>query len=60
VVIDRHITQGTRSDSGHRWSERIWTVVATCATQGKSVYEFLSSSVRAYWAKTEQPSLLPT
>ena len=26
VVIDRKITQGTRSDWGNRWSERIWTV----------------------------------
>jgi len=31
VVIDRHITQGTRSEKGRRWCERIWTVIATCA-----------------------------
>jgi transposase len=60
VVIDRRITQGTRSESGNRWSERIWTVVATCAMQGQSVYEFLSASVRAYWEGTKQPSLVPT
>ncbi len=30
VVIDRHITQGTRSETGRRWSERIWTTIATC------------------------------
>jgi transposase len=30
VVIDRKITQGTRGDWGNRWSERIWTVLATC------------------------------
>ncbi len=29
VVIDRHITQGTRSEKGRRWCERIWTVIAT-------------------------------
>ena len=29
VVIDRHITQGTRGETGRRWGERIWTVVAT-------------------------------
>ena len=23
VVIDRHITQGTRSETGRRWSERV-------------------------------------
>jgi transposase len=59
VVIDRHITQGTRSESGNRWCERIWTVVATCALQGKSVYEFLTASVRAYWEGTAQPRLMP-
>src|SRR3954449_6115464 len=26
VVIDRLITQGTRSEAGNRWCERIWTV----------------------------------
>ena len=39
VVIDRHITQGTRSDTGQRWCERIWTVLATCTQQGGSVWE---------------------
>ena len=58
VVIDRHITQGTRSEGGNRWSERIWTVVATCALQGLSVYEFLHQSVTAYWDGTEAPQLI--
>jgi len=40
VVIDRLITQGTRSDGGQRWSERIWTVIATCARQGRSVFDY--------------------
>ena len=30
VVIDRHITQGSRSETGQRWLERIWTIIATC------------------------------
>jgi transposase len=59
VVIDRHITQGTRSDKGNRWSERIWTVIATCAAQGLSVYEFLRASVQAFWCGAPQPSLVP-
>ncbi len=29
VVIDRLITQGTWSEKGNRWCERIWTVIAT-------------------------------
>jgi transposase len=59
VVIDRYITQGTRSVWGARWSERIWTVVATCAQQGKSVYRFLHSCIVAHAEKTAKPSLVP-
>jgi transposase len=59
VVIDRHITQGTRSESGNRWSERIWTVIATCAAQGRSVYDFLCASIRTFWEGTAPPSLVP-
>jgi len=58
VVIDRHITQGTRSEKGNRWSERIWTVFATCALTGRSVFDFLCASVQAYWDGTPPPSLL--
>ena len=28
VVLDRRVTQGTNSDAGMRFYERIWTVVA--------------------------------
>jgi transposase len=41
VVIDRHITQGTRGEAGQRWCERIWTVIATCAQQGRSAFDYL-------------------
>ena len=58
VVIDRHVTQGTRSEDGNRWCERIWTVVATCAMQGLSVLEFLQQSVCAYWDGTKAPKLI--
>jgi transposase len=59
VVIDRLITQGTRSTAGNRWCERIWTVIATCAQQGRSVFEYLSAAVEAYFHKAEAPSLIP-
>jgi transposase len=59
VVIDRHITQGTRSETGQRWCERIWTVMATCAQQGRSVFEYLCGVVEAHFHKGEAPSLLP-
>jgi transposase len=58
VVIDRLITQGTRSEAGNRWCERIWTVIATCAQQGRSVFAYLEAAVAAWFAGTEAPSLL--
>lgn len=58
VVIDRRITQGTRSDTGQRWCERIWTVIATCAQQGSSVYEFLNAAVSQWFHEKPGPSLL--
>ena len=59
VVIDRLITQGTRSETGNRWCERIWTVIATCTQQGRSVFEYLEAAVGAWFADTEPPMLLP-
>jgi len=59
VVIDRHITQGTRSASGQRFCERIWTVIATCVQQGKSVYSFLCEAVGKWFEGESAPSLLP-
>jgi transposase len=59
VVIDRHITHGTRSEHGRHWSERIWTVIATCVQQGKSVYEFLCTAIARWFAGEPAPSLLP-
>src|SRR3954468_13804848 len=59
VVIDRLITQGTRSEAGNRWCERIWTVIATCGQQGRSVFAYLEAAVEAWFGGTEAPSLLP-
>ncbi len=58
VVIDRHITQGTRGEKGQRWSERIWSVMATCGQQGSSVWEYLNAEVGAYFQGVAAPSLL--
>jgi transposase len=58
VVIDRHITQGTRSEGGRRFCERMWTVIATCVQQSKSVYSFLREAVRNWWEGKPAPSLL--
>jgi len=59
VVIDRLITQGTRSESGRRWCERIWTVIATCAQQGRSAYVFLQKAIKSWLIGEDAPSLLP-
>ena len=58
VVIDRLITQGTRSEVGNRWSERIWTVMASCVQQGRSVFSYLAAAVGAWFEGTGPPSLL--
>jgi transposase len=57
VVIDRKITQGTRSEIGRQWCERIWTVMATCAQHGWNVYDFLQQSVQAFFGNTAPPQL---
>ena len=59
VVIDRRITQGTRSEKGRDWSERIWTTIATCESAGRNVMEFLEASLFAHWQNLPPPSLLP-
>jgi transposase len=59
VVIDRRITQGTRSEKGRETCERLWTVVGTCAMQGRSAFEFILAAVRAYIRGDPAPSLLP-
>jgi hypothetical protein len=59
VVIDRHITQGTRGEAGRRWCERIWTVIATCSQQSRSVFDYLCAAVEALFHGKEATSLLP-
>jgi hypothetical protein len=59
VAIHRRITQGTRSQDGRRWCERIWTVIQTCGQQGRSVFEFLCAAVTAYFCSEPAPSLVP-
>lgn len=58
VVIDRRITQGTRSKSGRDWCERIWTTIATCTQRGLDVFEFLRQALMSHWTGSSSPSLL--
>ena len=59
IVIDRKITQGTRSEWGRQWSERIWTVLATCRKQKRSSWKFIQDCVLAHRLDTPYPSLIP-
>jgi transposase len=59
VVIDRRVTQGTRGEAGMRWCERAWTIMATCAQQGRSAFAFLHQSLLAHFTNQLPPSLLP-
>jgi len=58
VVIDRHVTQGTRSAKGRQWCERIWTVLATCEQRGLSAFDFIRTAVQAYITGAPAPTLL--
>lgn len=58
VVIDRKVTQGTRSDWGNRWLERIWSVLSTCAQRGRNVMIFLQSCVDSAVKGLEPPKIL--
>jgi transposase len=59
VAIHRRVTQGTRGPRGQRWCERMWTALATCAQQGRSAFEFVHQTVRAWLLAEPTPSLLP-
>lgn len=59
VAIHRRLTQGTRSEDGRRWCERIWTVIQTCSQQRRSVFEFLCAAVTANFRSEAAPSLVP-
>jgi transposase len=59
VVIDRLVTQGSRSAAGRRWLERIWSTIATCAQQDRSVFQFLIESIQSHFHDRPTPALLP-
>jgi transposase len=59
IVIDRHVTQGTRGPKGRQANERLWTIIGTCALQGRSAYNFILQAIQAYFYDEPSPSLLP-
>lgn len=58
VAIHRRMTQGTRSEGGRNWCERIWTVITTCGQQGRSVFDFICAAVTADFQSQPAPSLI--
>jgi len=58
AVIDRRITQGSRSLMGRQWNARIWTVMDTCRKQSRSPWQFLQAALSAHYFQTPAPSLL--
>lgn len=58
VAIQRRITQGTRGTAGQLWSQRIWTVVATCQQRGHSAFHYLTSAISAVYSHQPTPPLL--
>jgi transposase len=59
VVIDRRVTQGTRSARGRDWCQRIWTMIATCRQHGRDLPSFLKQSFLAHLTDTPPPTLIP-
>jgi hypothetical protein len=60
IVIDRHVTQGTRSAKGRRANERLWTVIATCALQGARPSSLSSRPCRRISTIAIRPLYSPT
>jgi transposase len=58
IVMDRHMTQGTRSKRGRDFCERLWTIMATCALQKRSAYHWMHEAISAYFKGDPSPSLL--
>ena len=46
IVIDRHVTQGTRNLKGRKTNERLWRLIAISALQGRSAYKFSSAQFK--------------
>jgi hypothetical protein len=58
LVIDRKVTQGTRSDAGNRWHERFWSILTTCNQRGINIMSFLQECMVALFHRRAPPPLL--
>lgn len=58
-VIWRKLSFGTQSVGGSRFVETMLTVIETCRQQDRPVFDYLTASVQAHFARQPAPSLLP-
>lgn len=59
AVLARKGSFGNQSDRGTKFTERIYTVVATCKKQKKNVLDFLVEASKAELSGKTTPSLIP-
>lgn len=59
-VMWRRVSQGTRSEAGTTFVQRIMTAQANCKRQGRSVLQFLAATLMAHRSGLTPPSLLPS
>jgi transposase len=59
IVNYRKVSQGVRSPSGRTAAERFFTVIGSCALQGRSAFNFIKQALISYFSGTPAPSLLP-
>ncbi|MDR1301622.1 MAG: transposase [Treponema sp.] len=57
TVLDRMVTQGSRSIWGNEWHERFWTVLTTCTLQNISVMKYLKKCLSVYFCLDISPCL---
>jgi transposase len=57
AVVWRKSCYGTQSAAGSRFVERMLSVRATCAQQGRNLFAFLTEAVRAAWQGQSAPSI---
>jgi transposase len=58
AVLWRKGCLGTQSAGGSRFVERVLTVTASCAQQGRKLFEFLVAALHAAWSGQPTPVLL--
>ena len=56
AVLWRKRSQGTNSEKGNRWVERILSLRQTCRLQGKSTFDTLVDAMDSYF-KDQEPDL---